>query len=190
MIARSNAALSAGERGWAGRVARRLGEPARGTALSVARRLGAPARVTALSAVARDGAGATARRLGASARGSIGAGGTGATQGAGEGGVPGPEEAQADRASPATNRHESSALPRQIAGNMALLIEDVPAVSRVPGPRSSVRKLFATRNLTLAVRYGGSTGPEVEERSREADGPRVGAATGMTGVRYKGNTLP
>jgi hypothetical protein len=48
---------------------------------------------------------------------------------------------------------------------MALLIEDVLAVSRVPEPRSSVLKLFAAKNPTLAITQWGPTDPEVQARS-------------------------
>jgi hypothetical protein len=66
-----------------------------------------------------------------------------------DGGDPGPVEAHADRASTAASRHESSALPRHIAGNMALLIEVVMAVWPVPELHSSVLKLCATKKLTV-----------------------------------------
>jgi len=73
------------------------------------------------------------------------------TPGANDRGIPDPVEAQAAEVKTMTSRLESSALPRQIAGNMALLIEDVRAVSRVPELGSSVLKPFATKNLTLAL---------------------------------------
>lgn len=131
-MSRSIAVLSIGTRlGFAGAV----------------RRLDSAGAAVAVVAALGEAAGADAA-LGAAAAvdGALGAGGGGATGSvASDGGEPGPVEAHADRAITAASRHESSALPRRIAGNMALLIEDVPAVSPVPAAVSSVSELFAAR---------------------------------------------
>src|SRR4051794_37271484 len=91
---------------------------------------------------------------------------------ASDAGVPGPVEAHADSRSTAASRYESSARPRQIAGYMALLIEDVPAVSRVPEGPSSVRKLCATKNQTLGISHSHRPAAEVMAPARETPTPR------------------
>src|SRR5829696_3953154 len=145
--------------------------------------------MAALSTGTRRCFGAGFRRWGALAR----AGARGATAGATaeprDGGIPGPLKAHADRLSTAASRYESSALPRQIAGYMALLIEDVPAVWRVPGPHSSVRKSCATRNRTLTIGHSAAPSPQVAFWSEEADRAWTAALIGTRRVRYKPGTM-
>lgn len=54
--------------------------------------------------------------------------------GNGTGAVPGPVEAHAEVATPAASKHNSSALLRRLAGNMALLGEDVRQYCPCQGP--------------------------------------------------------
>jgi glyoxalase family protein len=72
---------------------------------------------------------------------------------------------------------------------MALLIEDVQALSRVPEARSSVRKLCAAKKLTLAMGCGGPTKAEVQAGADIAELGCSSAEGGRPGIRYKRGTM-
>src|SRR5215210_2173129 len=134
---------------------------------------------------------ATATRgLGALVRGALAGGKAGATPGvASDAGVPGPVEAHADSNSTAANRYESSARPQQIVENMALLIEGVPAVWRVPEGHSSVRKLCAARNRTPRIGHQTRELTQVVTGWASASLPGSSASGGTPGFRYNAGTV-
>jgi hypothetical protein len=81
-------------------------------------------------------------------------------------GADGTAAAQPEISVTTESMHKSSALLRPIAGNMALLVEDVRAVLPRPGSRSSVLKLITTRNPTLAALPYLSLDVEVQAMTR------------------------
>jgi hypothetical protein len=107
---------------------------------------------------------------------------------AGAGAVSGPVEAHADVTVTAASKYHSSALLRRLAGYMALLGGDVPAVLPVPETHSSVPNLVATRNETGGERTMLHSSAQVDWSLKEATLLRWRAGGGSRGIRYKGGT--